>query len=517
MDSNNLATVFAPNILHCIKANTSKEVASDRAEDRIDIINVVRTLIDHCQDIYKVSAELLDEVYIHMMDTHPEALDELLGKKESALGAEESQEELDSESYSAPWSPTLPTSETSIDNILHSSEDLPITPTEKKKMWSREEFLHESAAMGGPNIGMRIRHKDKIRERSQRKKREESALRKRSSDDSGGGGFSSAINIISRLRGQRDDDFQYGKNRSSSLESSSSMQTDVEYHKVQNISEGMLERRKSSPYVMDNSGIITASLTIPVQSQANQGLSYNLDDDIPYIEDGENGKQHLTIGVVKSPVIPPRRRQRSVSGSDSSVGSIVQPITGCISLVQSTDSAVGSSINYASPVQNTPTSLSSSIPDAGMLSSPPSWTSSPPTSPDSTHTSVNYIPDDNQVPRTKTHKIVTKDSPTLQKVSFMPVQDILRPKMREVKDSQDTQRPQTNSTTDGLDIQRTQTNTMKELSQRTHLTEISKSGSTPAFVSENQRNRDIHLPYLVLEMLYFDQKQKSLKIFQNRR
>lgn len=62
--------------------------------------------------------------------------------------------------------------------------------------------------------------------------------------------------------------------------------------------------------------------------------------------------------------------------------------------MQGYDSAVGSSATYSSPVQNTPTSISSSVADVGMFSSPPSWASTPPTSPDSTHTSVNYIPDD---------------------------------------------------------------------------------------------------------------------------
>lgn len=87
MDSNNLATVFAPNILHCIKPG-SKDTA-DRPEDKIDIINVVRTLIDHYRTIYTVSAELLDEVYVHMMDSHPEALDQLLNKRDAVAGADE--------------------------------------------------------------------------------------------------------------------------------------------------------------------------------------------------------------------------------------------------------------------------------------------------------------------------------------------------------------------------------------------------------------------------------------------
>lgn len=88
MDTTNLATVFAPNILHCIKPG-SKDAASDRPEDRIDIINVVRTLIDHCRQVYSISAELLDEIYIHMMDSHPEALDKLLFKKDAVAAADE--------------------------------------------------------------------------------------------------------------------------------------------------------------------------------------------------------------------------------------------------------------------------------------------------------------------------------------------------------------------------------------------------------------------------------------------
>lgn len=87
MDTSNLATVFAPNILHCIKPG-SKD-SSDKPEDRIDIINVVRTLIDHYKIIFQVPAALLDEVYVHMMDSHPEALDQLLNKRDNFSGADE--------------------------------------------------------------------------------------------------------------------------------------------------------------------------------------------------------------------------------------------------------------------------------------------------------------------------------------------------------------------------------------------------------------------------------------------
>ncbi|KAJ3631337.1 hypothetical protein MTP99_012470 [Tenebrio molitor] len=426
MDSTNLATVFAPNILHCIKPGSSKDNAADRPEDRIDIINVVRTLIDHFKQIFSISAELLDEIYVHMMDSHPEALDQLLNKRDAMAGADESVEELDSESYSAPWTPTAPTSEMSIDNAQ--------TDTEPKKTYSREEFLHERAATGGPNVGMRIRHKDRMRERGSKKRQEESVSRKKKEEEPGsiGSGISSAINIISRLRGQKDDDYQYSKNRSSSLESNSSTHTDNDLNRVLRITDD--ERRKSSPYVLDNSGVITASLTIPVQT-ANQPFPLNLDDDIPYIEDVENGRQQLTIGLVRTPTAPPRRRQRSISGSDSSVASVVQPITGSISLLHGYDSAVGSSATYSTPVQNTPPSVSSSTADAGVYSSPPSWGSTPPTSPDSIQT-VNYVPDDVQVQKTtKIQKNVS--SASLQKVSFSSTQEVQQIKTKTHHKEQD--------------------------------------------------------------------------------
>lgn len=89
MDSNNLATVFAPNILHCIKPGSSRDTSGDRPEDRIDVINVVRMLIDNYQALYTVPAELLDEVYVHLMDSHPDILDQLLNKRDAIATADE--------------------------------------------------------------------------------------------------------------------------------------------------------------------------------------------------------------------------------------------------------------------------------------------------------------------------------------------------------------------------------------------------------------------------------------------
>ena len=59
MDSNNLATVFAPNILHCIKPGSNKELSTERAEERIDVINVIRSMIDHNKELFKVTNQAM--------------------------------------------------------------------------------------------------------------------------------------------------------------------------------------------------------------------------------------------------------------------------------------------------------------------------------------------------------------------------------------------------------------------------------------------------------------------------
>ncbi|CAH2019642.1 unnamed protein product [Acanthoscelides obtectus] len=93
---------------------------------------------------------------------------------------------------------------------------------------------------------MRMRHRDRIKERSARRKekQEDSPL------------TSSAMTIISLFRGQKDD--HHSKNRSSSLESSCSAHTDSDITQIRPCD--VKERRGS--YTADN--IVKASLTIPV-------------------------------------------------------------------------------------------------------------------------------------------------------------------------------------------------------------------------------------------------------------
>ncbi|KAK5643976.1 hypothetical protein RI129_007821 [Pyrocoelia pectoralis] len=404
MDSNNLATVFAPNILHCNKQG-GKE-GSERPEDHIDVINVIRTLIDNNKTLFNVPAELLNDVYIHMQDSHPEVLDQLLYRKAIGSG-DDYADDLDSESNSAPLTPTAPTSHVALEHVIHTDSDSCNTPPEPRRTWSREEFLHEAAATGGPNLVARFRNsKDRFRERAAKKKRDESTSGRRREDDAGG----STMNIISRIRGQKEDDSnQISKLRSPSLDSNSSYQAD---DRISGIEVPTIDRRRSTPYMMDSRGVIKASLTIPVQT-GNQPLVLNVDHtDIPYIEDMsgyayvlDNGRQS---GISK-PEIPRRRHN-----SESSGGSTVQPITGSISIIQGYDSPIGS------PPQTTTSSISSGVADVG---SPLSWTSSPPASPDNTRISVNYIPEDvtnfkQTTVKTSTHKKMVTSPTTAQKVTF---------------------------------------------------------------------------------------------------
>lgn len=73
MDSNNLATVFAPNILH--NAVAGQVTSEQEVDERLDVINVIRIMIDHYEEMYRISPETIDEIYLNMIDSHPAQLD----------------------------------------------------------------------------------------------------------------------------------------------------------------------------------------------------------------------------------------------------------------------------------------------------------------------------------------------------------------------------------------------------------------------------------------------------------
>ncbi|XP_064482022.1 rho GTPase-activating protein 6-like isoform X2 [Ornithodoros turicata] len=93
MDAHNLATMLGPNILRY----TSKSVKdkfivenSERAEERSEVILVVRQLIENYDKLFEVSAEDMDSLYRRLLVERPEELDVLLRRRYySAPGAHE--------------------------------------------------------------------------------------------------------------------------------------------------------------------------------------------------------------------------------------------------------------------------------------------------------------------------------------------------------------------------------------------------------------------------------------------
>ncbi|XP_044578820.1 uncharacterized protein LOC123261303 [Cotesia glomerata] len=141
MDLTNLATVFAPNILHCVKpGQTRSEVSVERAEERIDVINVVRALLENSATLFTIPAALLDELYLHMMDTHPADLDLALSRR----AEEQCNDEVD------------PCSEAETFSVDEALGGIISTAQTAKKVWSREQCLHQMAGIGG-DIGPKPR------------------------------------------------------------------------------------------------------------------------------------------------------------------------------------------------------------------------------------------------------------------------------------------------------------------------------------------------------------------------
>ncbi|KAK6620475.1 hypothetical protein RUM44_006876 [Polyplax serrata] len=346
MDSNNLATLFAPNILHCCSAGTitKESLSAQSCEERIDVINVIRSMIDHNKSLFQVPAELLDEVYLHMMDTNPEAVDQLLRKREMLEeGADDPDSEALEEIGTGSESSSLPQTPKTF------TESEAVADKEEKKTYSREQFLHERSAFELFDIDTGPRSRDRER-----------------------GKGSSTLRRARR-------------------ESTTKLYTET--HTQQDEENNSLH---------ENSGILKASLTIPTSS-----FTLNLDDsDIPFIEDSNNlsesSKHQMTMSMVRNrtSVSSNSTRNRSTNGSDSSQSYVplsVQGVTGQYSPNQgpsSYDSAVETSTTFSSPPRHTTASSLCSGSDREYYSSPPSWGSSPPLSPDSHTSTLDELSDD---------------------------------------------------------------------------------------------------------------------------
>ncbi|XP_037345162.2 rho GTPase-activating protein 6-like isoform X1 [Pungitius pungitius] len=85
MTSLNLATIFGPNLLHMQK-NSDKEFAVQsfaRAEESSAVISVVQRMINTCDKLFMVPADIQNEVLMSVQETDPDVVDYLLRKKAS--------------------------------------------------------------------------------------------------------------------------------------------------------------------------------------------------------------------------------------------------------------------------------------------------------------------------------------------------------------------------------------------------------------------------------------------------
>ncbi|XP_048481538.1 uncharacterized protein LOC105391928 [Plutella xylostella] len=120
MDAANLATVFAPNILHRNKPNEA--ASAEQLSERADVINVVRQLIERQHELWTLPAEQLHDAYIHLAHTAPSHLHALLMRRHECASERVSGRPDDIEAEAG-----------------------------SRRTWSREECLHGGAATGGPD------------------------------------------------------------------------------------------------------------------------------------------------------------------------------------------------------------------------------------------------------------------------------------------------------------------------------------------------------------------------------
>lgn len=79
MEGYSLATLIAPNILPCMEGGgTAGSGDHTLTKERRESIDVVNYMISNYTQLFEISPELLHDVYLHLMDTQPEAVEGLL-------------------------------------------------------------------------------------------------------------------------------------------------------------------------------------------------------------------------------------------------------------------------------------------------------------------------------------------------------------------------------------------------------------------------------------------------------
>ncbi|XP_071746398.1 uncharacterized protein [Lepeophtheirus salmonis] len=113
MDSVNLATLFAPNLLHSFKID-EKNANANKGESN-DYICLTKLLIDQREAIFDIPAEQLHDLYVYLSEHFPDLLDALL-KRRLLLS---SGEELTEEDSREKQHPELESTGTQVENLTH--------------------------------------------------------------------------------------------------------------------------------------------------------------------------------------------------------------------------------------------------------------------------------------------------------------------------------------------------------------------------------------------------------------
>ena len=81
MDTLNLATLFAPNLMHSFTDDLSKS-------NNMDHVSAFKLLVERRDLIYHVPSVELNDAYVYLNDTFPDVLDALLRRRSALSGVE---------------------------------------------------------------------------------------------------------------------------------------------------------------------------------------------------------------------------------------------------------------------------------------------------------------------------------------------------------------------------------------------------------------------------------------------
>ena len=88
MDSLNLATLFAPNLMHSFNDDPTKGVPMSSATERMDHVCALKLLIERRDLVFQVPSLELNDAYVYLNEHFPDVLDALLRRRSALAGIE---------------------------------------------------------------------------------------------------------------------------------------------------------------------------------------------------------------------------------------------------------------------------------------------------------------------------------------------------------------------------------------------------------------------------------------------